>query len=336
MKRATLGVSLGAALILSACGGGGGGGTNAPGAAATSEGSTEVVATIGARKITLGELERQLESQPITRSRLTDMERKKEFLENVIRYELLAMEAERRGLDKAPEVRDAMRRVMVQKLTQEQIGDRKMPVTEEEAREFYEANLHDYVKPERVRLSHIFFKAPKGDPSRNRVRAEAERALAEVRKGDREAFAELAKKRSDDNRSKRAGGDLSFRTQKEYEEMWGEEFARAGFSLRSVGQIADLVVTDDGFHIVKLLGRQDKLERSFESVRQSIENRLEREKKTKAFEAFVEDLREKAKPTINEEVLAKLEGGKQMPEIVPLGGGQPAAGQANPTPAKAE
>lgn len=322
MKKASLGILT--SVLLASCGGG----SDAPGSTAASEGSSEVVATVGSRKITLGELEEQLKSQPFTLARLTDLERKKEFLENRIRFELLAQEAERRGLDKSPEVREAMRRMMVQKLTQEELGDKEVPVSEEEARAFYEQNIHDYVKPERLRLSHIFFKAPKGDSSRHRVRAEAERALAEVRrKGDRETFSELAKTRSDDKRSKRAGGDLSFRTQKEYEEMWGEEFARVGFSLKSVGQIADLVVTDEGFHIVKLLGRQEALERSFESVREGIENRLEREKKTKAFEAFVEELREKANPRVYEDVLAKLEGGSQPP-----------GGEGKPTaiPAKAE
>lgn len=334
MKKATLGISLGAAIALTSCSGGSGGvPASAPEA---SEGSTEVVATIGSQKITLGELEAQLAKQPITKARLNDMERKKEFVENLIRYELLAQEAERRGLDESPEVRDAMRRVMVQKLTQEEIGEKETPVSEEEARAFYEENLNDFVKPERARLSHIFFEAPKGDAKRNRVRAEAERALAEVRKGDRAVFSELAKKRSDDNRSKRAGGDLSFRTQAEFERMWGEEFALVGFSLKTVGQIADLVATDGGFHIVKLLGRQDAMERSFESVRQSIENRLEREKKTEAFEAFVEALREKAQPKVDEEVLAKLEGGTQIPGAMPLGGGQPTEGKPSPVPAKAE
>lgn len=334
MKKATLGISLGAAIALASCSGGSGGASGT--APAASEGSTEVVATIGSQTITLGDLEAQLAKQPITKARLTDLERKKEFVENMIRYELLAQEAERRGLGESPEVREAMRRVMVQKLTQEEIGEKETPVSEEEARAFYEENLHDFVKPERARLSHVFFEAPKGDAKRNRVRAEAERALAEVRKGDRSVFSELAKKRSDDNRSKRAGGDLSFRTQEEYAKMWGEEFARAGFSLTTVGQIAELVVTDGGFHIVKLLGRQDAMERSFESVRQSIENRLEREKKTQAFEAFVESLREKASPKVNEDVLAKLEGGTQIPGAMPLDGGRPSPAKPAPVPAKAE
>jgi len=333
MKNATLGITLTAALALASCGGTE---TSTPRASEPRpEGSTEVVATIGSRKITLGDLDRQLQTQPITRSRLTDLQRKKDFLDNVIRFELLADEAMRRGLDKDPEVLEAMRRVMVQKLTQQQFGELEVAVTEEDARAFYEANRNDYVKPERVRLSHIFFSAPKGESRRNQVRAEAERALADLRRKDRDAFSDLAKKRSDDNRSKRAGGDLSFRTRAELEELWGEEFAAAGFALKTIGQFADLVVTDQGFHIVKLLGRQEGQERSFETVRTQIENRLQREKKTQAFEAFVQELWEKANPRIDEAVLDKLEGGRPPVEPVPLGG-QPVPSQPSAVPAKSQ
>lgn len=315
MRNATLGITLLATLALAACGGGG----STPRAGDTgAEGSSEVVARFGSKKITLADLNRQLENQPLTRARLTDPQRKKDFLNNVIRFELLAQEAERRGLDKDPEVLEAMRRVMVQKLTQQQFNDLQISITEEDARAYYEANIHDFVKPERVRLSHVFFSAPKGDPSRNRIRAEAERALAELRGKDRDAFSELARKRSDDERSKRAGGDLSFRTRDELKEMWGEEFANAAFALKTVGQFADLVVTDKGFHVVKLLGRQEGVERTFEQVRAQIESRLQREKKTQAFEEFVQQLWDRANPQIDEAVLEKLEVGKQPVEIFSL------------------
>lgn len=315
MRNATLGITLLATLALAACGGGG----STPRAGDTgAEGSSEVVARFGSKKITLADLNRQLENQPLTRARLTDPQRRKDFLNNVIRFELLAQEAERRGLDKDPEVLEAMRRVMVQKLTQQQFNDLQISITEEDARAYYETNIHDFVKPERVRLSHIFFSAPKGDPSRNRIRAEAERALAELRGKDRDAFSELARKRSDDERSKRAGGDLSFRTRDELKEMWGEEFANAAFALKTVGQFADLVVTDKGFHVVKLLGRQEGVERTFEQVRAQIESRLQREKKTQAFEEFVQQLWDRANPQIDEAVLEKLEVGKQPVEIFSL------------------
>lgn len=294
-----------------------------------------VVAVVGDTSITLGDLDKKLEPQPITRTRLTSLERKKEFLDNVIRFELLAQEASRMGLEKDPDVQEAMKRMMVQKLSQVQFENKEdEPVSEEEARAFYQENVHDYVKEERVRVAHVFFAAPKDDPTRPRIRGEAGKALAEVRQKegakDRLAFSQLAKTRSDDEGSKRAGGDLSFRTRKELEEAWGPQVANAVFSLKSAGDFAPLVESEKGFHILKMTGHQPPLERTFESVRAQIENRLTREKKTKAFEAFVEDLKGKTKIRVDEEALDKLEGGGAMGN--PLMGNPLQMGGAGPGP----
>lgn len=342
MKNApSLALSLVAALVLAACGGS----SSPSGGSQPATASGPVVAKVGDRVFTLGELDAQLETQPITRSRLINQERKREFVDNLIRFELLAQEAKRQGLDKDPDVQEATKRAMVQKLTQTRFSDEEAPVTEEEARAFYQEHIHDYVKPERVRASHIFFEAPRGDVNRNRVRAEAERSLAELRRKeaerDRTAFSQLAKTRSDDGSSKRAGGDLSFRTEEELSEMWGADVAKAAFALSNVGDFAPLIETDRGFHVLKLTGRQAALDRPFESVRNQIENRLSREKMTQAFEDFVASLEDKTQIMVDEEVLEQLEGGIKPVQGLPLGGASrpdavPSGQQAQPIPAKAD
>ena len=65
------------------------------------------VATVGDDVITADEFKKRLdETSPFLRARYNTLERKKEFLENLIRNDLLAQEAQRRGLDKAPAVRE--------------------------------------------------------------------------------------------------------------------------------------------------------------------------------------------------------------------------------------
>lgn len=337
-STASLALTLVTALVLASCGSSAPSGSRAD----SPQASGPVVAKVGGRTFTLGELDSLLEGQPITRSRLINQERKREFVDNLIRFELLAQEAQRQGLEKDPDVQEAMKRAMVQKLTQTRFSDQEPTVTEEDARAFYDEHLHDYVKPERVRTSHIFFAAPKGDVMRNRVRAEAERSLADLRQKeaqkDRHAFSQLAKTRSDDESSKRAGGDLSFRTEEELTELWGADVARAAMALQNVGDFAQLVTTDQGFHIIKLAGRQAPLDRPFETVRGQIENRLSREKMTQAFESFVASLEEKTSIVVHDDVLEKLEGGTQPMQALPVGGtSKPTAvpsAQPIPVPAK--
>src|SRR5207237_4306568 len=127
-----------------------------------SEKSGPVVAEVGDEKITAEEVRQRLnETSPFLRARYSTVERKKEFLENLVRNELLAQEAVRQGYDKSPAVRDQMKRAMIQELIKHQL-DAKLSGTDigdEELKKFYEAHLDDFVKPDRARVFHILLPA---------------------------------------------------------------------------------------------------------------------------------------------------------------------------------
>src|SRR6185503_15813329 len=132
----TLGVLLGAALSLSFVGckskgqaqGGtttGGEGTPTklpPGLPGQSEAElAEPVAIIDGKTITVAELQDRINRQsPYVRARYTSLEQKKEFLDTIIRFEVLAKEAFKRGLDRDPEVVRTMKQVMIQRLMRDE------------------------------------------------------------------------------------------------------------------------------------------------------------------------------------------------------------------------
>lgn len=312
----------------------------------------DVVASLGDVTITVDELKAKMDEQaPFIRARYDTAERKREFLDNLIRFELLAQEAKKRGYENDPEVQTAMKKTMVQKLMRAEFDDAKDAgeIPETELRAFYDSNITDYVKPERARVSHVFFAAGKQDPNRAKVRTEANKALAamKAKDADKNAFAELAKTRSDDDASKRAGGDLSFKTKEELTAAWGAEVTKAAFDLKEIGDVATVVETEKGFHLVKLTGRQNALDRPFDSVKNQIQSRLSREQRTKAFDSFVDGLKQNAKVEVNDELLASIqvntEGAPQLPPgLMPPGGARtqvqamPAQGAGKPVvvPAK--
>src|SRR5438045_8621394 len=79
--------------------------------------SGPVVAEVGDEKITADEVRQRLnETSPFLRARYNTVARKKEFLENMVRNELLAKEAIRQGYDKSPAVREQTKRAMIQEL----------------------------------------------------------------------------------------------------------------------------------------------------------------------------------------------------------------------------
>jgi peptidyl-prolyl cis-trans isomerase SurA len=67
-------------------------------------------------------------------------------------------------------------------------------------------------------------------------------------------FAELAKEYSDDTGTKEKGGDLGFFERR----MMVQPFDEAAFNLE-VGQISDIIETQFGFHVIKLLGKGEIL-----------------------------------------------------------------------------
>ena len=126
----------------------------------TPEQQRTVVATIGERQITLGELEARIAREPpVLRSQLTSIQRRMDYLQKWVQFEVLAQEARRQGLDKDPEVIEQMQQAMVRKYLLEVGKAEVLPaeVSETECRQYYDANAGLYHKPEQVELSHMLF-----------------------------------------------------------------------------------------------------------------------------------------------------------------------------------
>src|SRR5438477_1661475 len=126
------------------------------------EKSGPAVARVGDEVITADEVRQRLnETSPFLRARYSTLERKKEFVENMVRNELLAQEAVRQGYDKSPAVREQMKRAMIQELIRHQLDSRLSgaDIADDELKKFYDAHIDDFVKPERARVFHILLPA---------------------------------------------------------------------------------------------------------------------------------------------------------------------------------
>lgn len=251
--------------------------------------------------ITLGEFQERINRQsPYIRARYTSLEQKKEFLDSLIRFEVLAKEAYRRGFDKDPEVIRTMKQVMIQKLMRDEFDSKVTAdsITDAEMKAYYDANLADYVKPEEVRVSAIILKN----------KAQAERVLLEA-KGEagktNKGFRDLVLKYSTDEETKLRGGDLR------YLDMQNKDLPpaviKAAFALVNTGDVSPVVAAGNGtFYILKQTGRRKASTKSFEDAKAQIRNKLFREKRLAAQKEFIDNLRTKAKIEVNEPNLAKV------------------------------
>ena len=139
-------------------------------------------------------------------------------------------------------------------------------VSEAEIKAWYDGHKERYQQPEERRASHILIAAEK--LGKDKARQKAEEVLREVQ-AKPAAFAELARKHSDDPGSASQGGDLGFFGRG----MMVKPFEDATFALRD-GEISGIVESDFGFHIIKLTGQHVAREKPLAEVRGEIEREL--------------------------------------------------------------
>jgi peptidyl-prolyl cis-trans isomerase D len=156
---------------------------------------------------------------------------------------------------------------------------KQIAVSEEDLRKYYAENEKRYTAAEERRASHILVKADKDAPKveRDKARAKAENLLAEVRKNP-QAFAEIARKNSDDEGSAAKGGDLDFFGRG----AMVKPFEDAAFGLKP-GETSGIVESDFGYHIIQVTGARGGEKKSFDSVRAQIESEVRNQLAQKRF-----------------------------------------------------
>ena len=251
--------------------------------------------------ITLGEFQERINRQsPYIRARYTSLEQKKDFLDSLIRFEVLAKEAYKRGYDKDPEVVRTMKQVMIQKLMREEFDTKVTAdiVADDEMKKYYDANLADYVKPEEVRASAIILK---NKAQSDRVLLEARGEPGKTNKG----FRDLVSKYSSDEETKLRGGDLRYFDAQSKD--LPATVVKAAFALINTGDVSGTVDAGNGtYYILKQTGRRKSMTKTFDEAKAQIRNKLFREKRLQAQKDFVDNLRSQAKIEINEQNLAKV------------------------------
>jgi peptidyl-prolyl cis-trans isomerase C len=276
-------------------------------------GSTEVLAKIDDVVITVGDFQGRINAQsPYVRARFTSLERKKEFLDNLVRFEVLAKEAQSRGLSNDEEVVRTMKQVMIQKLMKDQFDTavKLDDISDAEVKAYYDGHPEEFNKPEEVRVADILVKDDKM----------AKKVLSDPRiKGQENAgFRALVAEFSQDGATKDRGGDLRYFDANTKD--LPAEIVKASFALTNVGDVSEPVKSSGGFHILKLTGRRKALVRTLDEVKPQIKNRLYREKRQTAMDDFVKKLREKASVEVHEDRLAKVvvdTSGGGSPGIMP-------------------
>jgi len=201
--------------------------------------------------------------------------------------------------DLREEVRQSL---MVNKLINRDIASR-LSVNEAEITEYYQHNKSTYNIPEtQYHLAQILVSVTPDPQSRNHGRDQAkgwrtaERKIhglyVQLRKGD--DFAKLAQQYSEDPRTAPGGGDMGFIPASS---LASDPQLGRTLSTLKIGQFSGIIRDRNGFHIVKILGREEAGQRDLSNpqVQSNIRQTLMNEKEQVMRAAYVETLRNKSK-----------------------------------------
>lgn len=161
---------------------------------------------------------------------------------------------------------------------------KSISLNEADVKSYYEQNVARMSGKEERRASHILINAPKemAAADRQKARARAEELLAQVRKAP-DAFADAARKNSQDTGSAPNGGDLDFFGRG----AMVKPFEEAVFAMNK-GDISNIVESDFGFHIIKLTDVKAPKQKSFEELRAGIEADLKTQQAQRKFAEVAE------------------------------------------------
>jgi peptidyl-prolyl cis-trans isomerase C len=262
---------------------------------------SEIVARIDGQPITRAEFEQALAKRaPFIKQRYSTPEKRKELLDSLVRFEVLAREAQNRGYDRDPDVVRYQKQKAIDRMIAEELDAKAKPedIPRAELEAHYRAHLEDFTQKEAVRLEQILVR----DEATAKKVAALARALGPR---DERGFRSLVAVHSEDEDSKQRGGDLTFLERGSPHAP--AEVVAAGFALAAgndrVGLIGGPVKSPAGYHIIRLTQRRPQFLRPFEQVESVVRARVAEERKRQQLERWVAEMRGRVKIEVFEDKL---------------------------------
>jgi peptidyl-prolyl cis-trans isomerase C len=299
------------------------------------EQASQVLARVGGRNITLGDYAGALERMdPFERMRYQTDDRRQALLEEMINVELLAREAERRGLDRKPETQELVRQYqrdeLLRRLRASVPGPNQLPSSAVQA--YYEEHRSDFYDPERRRAAQIAL-ADANVAARvvtDAAGADADRWRALVQQYNPQALAPEGDK-TVARPALELPGDLGLlsaavppgtvpagtvppsaafpagSSPAPGASEVPEPLRRAVFEIAEEGQVFPRPIAHGGrFYVLRLVSKLEARQRSLEEVEGMVRTRLVRELQEQAENELVNRLRKSIAVSIDEAALERV------------------------------
>lgn len=210
----------------------------------------QVVSEVGPDKIYLEDYEKQYlkTNSNIDSAKNSTMEKRREFLDLLVKFRLKVLDAREKGLLKSEDIQNDLKQYKDNFLTSYLIDKE---IVEPEIKELHERKEYE------VRASHILINLPQsGYSAEDSIKAfqKANDAIKKLKDGV--DFTEVAKEFSDDMSAKQNGGDLYYFTAG----MTVPEFEDVIYKMKVGDFTKEPVRTMFGIHVVKLTDKKKRTE----------------------------------------------------------------------------
>lgn len=281
--------------------------------------SKDVLAQMGDKMVTVGDIEDELSKiPPQFLAHFTDPVRKQQYIQSIIDRMLFAQEAKAKGLLDREDVKEKINSYVERILYSEYLKTLTdgLTVTDEEVAKYYEANKDSFMAPERIKAKHILVKTEE----------EAINIKGELDKGA--DWDELAKKYSLDKSNAGRGGDLGYFSRG----RMVKEFDDVAFALE-VGKIGGPVKTQFGYHLIKVEDKKPAEQQTLEQVDKQVRTKLLGMEREQKMDEARKSLTEKYHLSVNWDKVNEIRVGTGAPEMAAPGqAGMPVKLEPRPVP----
>ena len=236
----------------------------------------KVLANVGGNPIYQSEVD-EIVTAYASRGQNFDTEQGRSMiLEQLIGKKLLVLDAKKNLMEHNAEFKAELEKMKNEMLANFNVAKvlEKVEVKDEELKAYYDENKAQFVTGETVAASHILVDSEE----------KAKEIQAKIEAGD-VSFEDAARENSSCPSGQNGGalGEFS-------KGQMVPEFDQAVFSME-VGELRGPVKTQFGFHIIKLTAKNESSEMAFDDVKDQIKNALIQEKRQKAYESKINQLK---------------------------------------------
>lgn len=266
----------------------------------------KVVAKIGDKTITLQEFEEKLATvPPMSARKFQGPEGRKEFLDLLVRNELMFLHAQEIGIDDDEDVikqmEDMKMRVVLRKYYTAEVEE-NAEISDEEVENYYATHQDEFIEAAKVKVRQIVCSSEEN----------AKKVKERLKKG--ESFEEIARNESIDSSTAKRDGVLGYIAENNnYVPYVGksEEFQKAAFELE-LNKLSDPIETSKGFHIIEILEREEQRVKPLSEVRDQIVGNLRPKKIEELTNTLTTSLKEKYNYEYFEENLIEKKSPREL------------------------